>query len=59
MHLYTFVTERRLNIRVSPALFDELDDKRHRLKTTFQAVCLKLLTDWLDKPATARFRPPP
>lgn len=40
--------ERRINFRVAPDLFDRLDDKRHKEKTTWQDVGVHLFTEWLE-----------
>ena len=42
--------DKRINIRFDPEVWDRLDDKRHRERTTFQDVGARLFTDWLDRP---------
>lgn len=44
------MTERRINIRVSPGEFKLLDDKRHAEHTTWQDIGRALFLRWLGAP---------
>ena len=48
--------ERRLNLRFPGELYEQLDEKRFRTRTTFQAVGLHLFEEWLkaDTPELPR-----
>ncbi len=48
--------ERRLNLRFPAELYEQLDEKRFRTRTTFQAVGLHLFEEWLkaDTPELPR-----
>ena len=41
-------TSKRISIRVSEQLFEELDDKRHAMRVSFQSLGLALLRSWLE-----------
>lgn len=41
------VTTRRISIRVSTALYKELDDKRHQLAEDWQSLGMRLWLEWL------------
>lgn len=48
--------ERRLNLRFPPELFEQMDEKRFKTRTTFQAIGLHLFEEWVksDQPAVPR-----
>ncbi len=39
--------DRRLNLRFPPELFEQMNEKRFRTRTTFQAIGLHLFEEWL------------
>src|SRR5712671_2882325 len=41
-------TSKRISIRVSEQLFEELDDKRHAMRVSFQSLGLALFRSWLE-----------
>lgn len=41
-------TNKRISIRVSEALFEELNDKRHAMRVSFQSLGLALFRSWLE-----------
>ena len=52
--------ERRMNLRFPPEMFDELDEKRFKARTSFQEIGFRLFEEWLTgkhpepKPAPAK-----
>src|ERR1700682_442042 len=48
-------TNKRISIRVSTELFDELDDKRHLMRVSCQSLGLALFRSWLEVFPGARF----
>lgn len=44
--------EKRINLRVDPALFELLEEKRFRERTSFQKVGVKLFAGWLESGAS-------
>lgn len=52
--------ERRINIRVDTNTFDDWDDLRHKLKTTWQEVGMNLFSEWYrTATATPQVAPKP
>ena len=44
----TIDTSKRISIRVSEQFFEELDDKRHSMRVSFQSLGLALFRSWLE-----------
>ena len=44
----TIDTSKRISIRVTEQFFEELDDKRHAMRVSFQSLGLALFRSWLE-----------
>ena len=45
----TIDTSKRISIRVTEQFFEELDDKRHAMRVSFQSLGLALFRSWLER----------
>jgi hypothetical protein len=50
--------ERRLNLRFSPERFDQIDEKRFKLRASFQEIGTQLFEEWLNGEREVTITPP-
>jgi hypothetical protein len=51
--------ERRINLRFSPEMFDQIDEKRFKLRTSFQQIGVRLFEEWVTGQRPEPKLPPP